>query len=189
MARRKNGSNWIAPALTEIPGAPEDGHGLRYLVRALNRAYTRLVEVELAPHIDITYSQWSFIRMLTREDGLSQRELADRLGLMENTTLVAVNLMERRGWIRRERDKKDRRRLLVYLTDKGRAIEQLRPTVRKVSRTAVAGLDAGTIETTRRALKVMLVNLEQALEDAASKPRRRNPDKAVRRGERARPSA
>jgi DNA-binding MarR family transcriptional regulator len=189
MARKKPATKWIDPALTQVPGAPEDGHGLRYLVRALNRAYTKVVELELAPHVDITYAQWSFIRVLTHEDGLSQRELADRLGLMENTTLVALNLMERRGWVRRERDKRDRRRLLVYLTEEGREVQRLRPVVRKVSRAAVADLDASTIVTTRRALKIMLANLEQELEDIAARPRRRPSQKVVRRQERQRPTA
>jgi len=189
MARKKPAAKWVNPALTQIPGAPEEGRGLRYLVRALNRAYTKLIELELAPHIDMTYAQWSFIRVLTHGDGLSQRELSDRLGLMENTTLVALNLLESRGWIRRERDKQDRRRLLVYLTDKGREIERLRPLVRKANRVAVSGMDVATVESTRRALETMLVNLEQELEDMSARPRRRPPGRATRRSDRQRPSA
>ena len=189
MARKKPATRWLDPALTQIPGAPEEGRGLRYLVRAVNRAYTKVIEAELAPHIDITYAQWSFIRVLTHGDGLSQRELADRLGLMENTTLVALNVMEKRGWIRRERDKRDRRRLLVFLTEEGRAIERFRSLVRKANRAAVAGLDAATVETTRRALKAMLANLEDELEDLAARPKRRVPKITPRRAERPRASA
>lgn len=189
MARKKNGARWIDPTLTQVPGAPEEGRGLRYLVREVDRAYTKLIEIEFGRHIDLTYSQWAFIRVLAHEDGLSQRELANRLGLMENTTLIALNLMERHGWLRRERDKMDKRRLRVYLTDKGRAIERLRPVVREANLAAVAGMGADTVEATRRALQTMLANLDQALEDAAAKPRKRNPDKPSRRGERARSSA
>jgi DNA-binding MarR family transcriptional regulator len=189
MARKTSATKWVNPALAPIPGAPEEGRGLRYLVRALNRAYTKLIELELAPHLDITYPQWSFIRVLSHGDGLSQRELSDRLGLMENTTLVALNLLERRGWIRRERDKRDRRRLLVYLTDQGREIERLRPLVRKANRTAVRGMDAATVEIARRALQAMLDNLEQELDEIAARPRRRPARRAAARSDRARPGA
>jgi len=185
MARR---TTWINPSLTPVPGAPEDGRGLRFLVRALNRRYTKLIESSLGSHIEITYPQWSFLRVLSQEEGLSQRELAERVGLMENTTLVALNVMERRGWLRRERDKKDRRRLLVYLTEDGRAVERLRPVVRQANRVAIKGLDPSTVATTREALTTMLANLDEALETTA-KPKRRLARKAARKAERQRADA
>jgi DNA-binding MarR family transcriptional regulator len=177
--------DWVNPSLEPVPGAPEEGRGLRFFVRALNRAYTRLIETSLDPHVEITYPQWSFIRVLAQQDGLSQRQLADRVGLMENTTLVALNVMERRGWVRRERDKTDRRRLLVYLTEEGRAMERLRPLVREANRTAIKGLDPAAVETTRRTLKAMLANLEGALE-AEARPKRRPVRKAAPAAERQR---
>ena len=177
--------NWINRLVEPSPGAPEEGRGLRFLFRALNRAYAKLVETKLGAHIDITYQQWSFIRVLAQEDGLSQRELADRVGLMENTTLVALNVMERRGWLRRERDREDRRRSLVYLTEEGRAMERLRPVVRQAYRTAIKGLDPAEVATTRETLKAMLANLEEGLE-LADKPKRRSPRKDLSSTERQR---
>ena len=150
--------------------APEEGRGLRYLVRFVNRAYTKLVEAELRKHVDLTYAQWSFIRVMCDEDGLSQRELSDRNGLMENTTLVALTLMEKRGWVRRQRDTQDKRRLLVYLTDEGRALGRLQPLVEKVGRVAVKNIPRETIVATRQGLRQMLSNLESALASASSTP-------------------
>jgi DNA-binding MarR family transcriptional regulator len=92
---------------------------------------------------------------------------------MENTTLVALNLMERRGWVRRRRDKEDRRRLRVYLTDKGRAIHKLRPVVLEANRAAVRELGQREIEQTRHALKTMLASLEDALDEAMQKPKKK----------------
>jgi DNA-binding MarR family transcriptional regulator len=179
---------WSDPTLEPNPGEPEDGRGLRYLVRAVNRVYTKLIETSLGPHLDITYPQWSFIRVLSQQDGLSQRELAERVGLMENTTLVALNVMERRGWVRRERDRTDRRRLLVYLTAEGRAVERLRPLVRDANLAAIQGLDQATVDALRRGLKAMLANLDEALE-ASTKPKRRSGRKAARAAERPRVGA
>ena len=173
---------WTDPVLEPHPGEPEEGRGLRYLVRAVNRAYTKLIETRLGPHIEITYPQWSFIRVLSQQEGLSQRELAERVGLMENTTLVALNVMERRGWVRRERDKTDRRRLLVYLTEEGRAMERLRPLVRQANRAAIKGLDQPGVDALRHGLKAMLANLEEELETDA-KPKRRLARKTARKAE------
>jgi DNA-binding MarR family transcriptional regulator len=154
---------WDAPRHEGANGAPEEGRGLRYLVRFVNRAFTKLVEAELRQHVDMTYAQWSFIRILCDEDGLSQRELSERNGLMENTTLVALNLMEARGWVRRQRDKEDKRRLLVYLTPAGRALGDLQPLVEKAGRVAVQNLSPETVTTMRQALRQMLTNLEAGL--------------------------
>jgi len=147
---------------------PSEGRGLRYLVRFVNRAYTKLVEAELRKHVDITYAQWSYIRCLSVEDGLSQRELSDRNGLMENTTFVALNRMEARGWVRRQRDGKDKRRWLIYLTDKGRALTKLHPLVEKTARVAIENIPPETVAHVRQGLSQMLSNLEGTLEKRAA---------------------
>ena len=143
---------------------PAEGRGLRYLVRFVNRAYIKLVEAELRKHVDITYAQWSYIRCLTAEDGLSQRELSDRNGLMENTTFVALNRMEARGWVRRQRDAGDKRRWLIYLTDKGRALSKLHPLVEKTARVAIENVPPETVAVIQQGLRQMLSNLEGTLD-------------------------
>src|SRR5262245_11569195 len=77
------------------------GKGLRVLIRSVHRAFARVIEAELSADTPITYAQWSFLRVLWREDGLSQRELSERLGLMANTTVISLNILESRGWVRR----------------------------------------------------------------------------------------
>jgi DNA-binding MarR family transcriptional regulator len=155
---------WNDPAQELEDGAIDEGQGLRYLVRFLNRAYTKLVEADLSEHVDITFAQWGFLRVLWDGDGLSQRELGNRVGLMANSTLAAVNIMEERGWIRRERDKKDRRRLLIFLTEKGREIHKLRPIVQQVNALAVRDIDPADITAVRQTLQQMLRNLEDAMD-------------------------
>ncbi|MBI4495103.1 MAG: MarR family transcriptional regulator [Chloroflexi bacterium] len=63
---------------------------------------------------------------LTQVESLPQTALAARLRLEKSTVSRLVEHLERRGWIRRERDPADRRVLLLHLTDAGRrASEQL----------------------------------------------------------------
>jgi DNA-binding MarR family transcriptional regulator len=159
MASARSGTKRFEPW-----NVPAEGRGLRYLVRFVNRAYAKLVEAELRKHVDITYAQWSFIRVLWIEDGLSQRELSDRNGLMENTTFVALNLMEARGWVRRERDTKDKRRWLIYLTEEGRALGRLHPVVERTAKLAIDNIAPETLTHMRQGLRQMLNNLEGALE-------------------------
>jgi DNA-binding MarR family transcriptional regulator len=147
-----------------------EGQGLRYLVRAVHRGFAKVIEAELGREVPITYAQWSFLRALLQKDGLSQSELSDHVGLMENTTVAAVNVMEKRGWITRRRDPEDGRRMLVHLTAEGRKLERLRPIVQNVNRVAVRSLSRDTEDTLRKALETMLANLEQTYAQGLPQP-------------------
>ncbi|MFR9806667.1 MarR family winged helix-turn-helix transcriptional regulator [Pseudonocardia sp. RS010] len=57
---------------------------------------------------------------LNCEDGLPHRELAGRLGFTPATLTPVVDVLERTGDVRRERDGTDRRVIRVYLTPSGR---------------------------------------------------------------------
>jgi DNA-binding MarR family transcriptional regulator len=149
------------------PADQEDyaGKGLRFLIRSVHRGFSRLIEAEIGTDTPITFAQWSFLRVLWREDGISQRELSQRLDLMENTTVVGLNIMEKRGWITRERDVDDRRRVKVVLTKEGRALKRLLPRVRKINKLSVEGIAESDIDIMRETLEKILSKLETALAD------------------------
>ena len=96
------------------------GGSLGYLVRDANRAFQRLLEKRISPH-GVTRGQWYFLRVLWEEDGLSQRELSARVGMMEPTTVIALRSMEKAGLVRRSRSIADRRVTRVHLTAKAQA--------------------------------------------------------------------
>ena len=86
-----------------------------YLVRDAHRAFQRLLERRIAPY-GVTRGQWYFLRVLWTADGISQRELSARVGMMEPTTAIALRSMERSQLIRRLRGDDDRRKVRVFLT-------------------------------------------------------------------------
>src|SRR5260370_26586182 len=88
-----------------------------YLIRDAHRAFQRLLERRIAAY-GVTRGQWYFLRVLWTADGLSQRELSARVGMMEPTTPVALRGMEKSGLIRRRRSTDDKRRSHVWLTPK-----------------------------------------------------------------------
>ena len=98
------------------------GQSLGYLVRDTFRAFTRELEARIESE-GVSIGQWYFLRALWEQDGLTQRELSRRVGMMEPTTVTAVNAMEARGLVRRVRDARDRRKVKVVLTPRGRRLE------------------------------------------------------------------
>src|SRR5436190_5456748 len=99
----------------DFPPAESSG----YAVRDAHRAFQRLLGKRIAAH-GVTRGQWYFLRVLWTEDGLSQRELSSRVGMMEPTTVIALRSMEKAGLIRRLRSKDDRRVTHVSLTPKAK---------------------------------------------------------------------
>ena len=134
-----------------------------YLVRDAHRAFQKLLEKRIAAH-GITRGQWYFLRVLWIEDGLSQRELSARVGMMEPTTVIALRSMEKTGLIRRVRTSEDKRVANVCLTAKARRIrEQMLLLARGINEDACQGLSREEFETFRRAITHMTENLDRVL--------------------------
>lgn len=111
----------LAPVSSDGPPREEAAGSLSYAVRDLHRAFSRALQARIVTH-GVSMGQWFFLRVLWEEDGLTQRELSQRVGMMEPTTVTALNTMESRGLVDRVRNPHDRRKVNIYLTPKGRAL-------------------------------------------------------------------
>ena len=142
---------------SEFP--PDESSG--YLVRDAHRAFQRLLERRIAVH-GVTRGQWYFLRVLWNEDGLTQRELSARVGMMEPTTVIALRGMEKSGLIRRLRSTDDKRRSHVWLTAKAQRMrKRLRALARGITGEAEAGISLGDLLRFRRAIARMTANLDR----------------------------
>lgn len=132
-----------------------------YLVRDAHRAFQRLLERRIAPH-GVTRGQWYFLRVLWSEDGLSQRELSARVGMMEPTTVIALRSMEKTGLIRRVRSTEDRRVTRVWLTAKAKRMrDKMLVLARRINAEANAGLSADELAEFRQIIRRMTENLDK----------------------------
>src|SRR5258705_8953677 len=139
----------------EFPPAESSG----YLVRDAHRALQWLLGRRIAAY-GITRGQWYFLRALWSEDGLSQRELSTRVGMMEPTTVIALRSMEKAGLIRRIRSADDRRVTHVRLTAKAKRMrDELLQLARGINAQADQGISADDIAVFRRVIMRMKANL------------------------------
>ena len=134
-----------------------------YLLRDTHRAFSKVLQARIASE-HVTMGMWYFLRALWEEEGLTQRELSRRIGMMESTAVPALALMERRGLVRRQRDAKDRRRSCVFLTKRGRALKEvLLPYAKEANLVALHGVGAEDQTALRRILRQVRTNLERAV--------------------------
>lgn len=142
----------------------DPAHSIGYLSRVAFRRFAKALENRTLPH-GVSSGQWRFLRVLWVEDGMTQRELSRRVDMREPTTVVALRGLEAKGFVRRVRDKADRRRIRVYLTDKAKKLhDKLIPYVADVNAIAAKGLNKSDIETARRVLAVAAANLGDEME-------------------------
>ena len=72
--------------------------------------------------LGITYTQYIVLLVLWETDGVSVRELGQRLYLDSGTLTPLLKKMEEAGFVTRERSTEDGRVVLVHLTDNGKAL-------------------------------------------------------------------
>ncbi|WP_187278325.1 MarR family winged helix-turn-helix transcriptional regulator [Methylobacterium sp. WL64] len=81
---------------------------------AFGRAYRNL----LGQH-ELTYPQYLVLLVLWEEDGLSVKEIGNRLFLDSGTLTPLLKRLEASGRVRRARDRADERQVSIFLTPAG----------------------------------------------------------------------
>lgn len=143
---------------------------LAHLVRDVARAQMRALQRRLAHH-GVSFGHWTYLRILWTRDGLTQRELSMRAGVMEPTTATAVRAMEAMGLVQREQREGNRKNIHVLLTPTGRALrDRLVPLAEEVNRVSVNGLPDDAVAQMRGHLLAIIENLAHD-ELAADDPR------------------
>jgi DNA-binding MarR family transcriptional regulator len=119
---------------------PRFEESVGYLVRKTHHAIVARLDERFLEH-GISPSIYSFLRRLSDEDGLTQKELADALGLTPPTAVSAIDNLERRGFVERRLNGSDRRKRHIYLTPSARQlVAKLRPLATEVNDIAFADL-------------------------------------------------
>ena len=132
---------------------------LAHLVKDAARGLVRSLQLRLTEH-SVSFGHWVFLRILWEQDGLTQRELSVRAGVMDPTTLAAIRALETLGYVRRRKLAENRKNIYVYLTDAGVALKaKLVPFAEEVNAIAVRGIAPDHITITRQTLLGMIRNL------------------------------
>ena len=93
-------------------------------ITMLSRSKIAYMSRELKPY-GFGWGDYDFLMILYyRKEGVSQEDLAKSLTVSKTTSMRAIKKLESEGYIFRKRDENDRRAYKVYLTEKGKAIQE-----------------------------------------------------------------
>ena len=100
--------------------APITEH-LAYLLAQANREINRQLELRLSKE-GVPVEQWRILKVLSDGDGHSMGELADAVLLNHPTLTKMIDRMVSDTLVYRVQDPKDRRKVLMFSSDRGKAL-------------------------------------------------------------------
>lgn len=147
--------------MTKLPDpAPRLDDLLCFLIHstgfAFNRAYRKPLE-----ELGLTYPQYLAMIVLWAEDDLTVGAIGDRLRLDSGTLTPLLKRLEAQGMVTRRRSATDERRVVISLTESGRALRSRAAEVMNCVSQAV-DLPDGQIASLMTQLKDLRLNLDRA---------------------------
>jgi DNA-binding MarR family transcriptional regulator len=137
---------------------------LGFLIHDVSRLRRSAFDRCLKP-LNVTRSQWWVLAYLSREDGMTQSQLAIELDLGKVAVGGLIDRLEKSGLLRREADASDRRVNRVFLEPKSKQlIARMRKVSHKLNTQILAGLADPQLETTALTLDAMKRNILGYLE-------------------------
>lgn len=141
-----------------------------YWICTTSHALRKALESKLL-EVGITLRQWEVLACLACEEGLTQAEMADRLGIEPPTLAGVVGRMERDGWLERVACQEDRRKNRVYPTPQAENVwKQTTEICHGIRQQATAGLDASMLECLKVGCEQIRANLEAAGHSGSKAP-------------------
>jgi MarR family transcriptional regulator for hemolysin len=95
-------------------------NSIGFIINRTAKALIHVFDQELRNKFGITFGQFKIIIILANNDdnGLSQKEIADKLALEGPTIIPIIDKLEKDGFLKRMVDKNDRRNNRIFLTEK-----------------------------------------------------------------------
>lgn len=111
---------------------------------------------------DTSRGQGRVLALLKIKDGLSTKELAEVLGLRVSSLNETLSRMEKTGMVERRPSEKDKRVMLVYLTEEGRS-QQQEESNSNLDELLLKGFSEEDLEAMESYFTRMIANLEEEL--------------------------
>lgn len=123
----------------------------------------RISERILKKHdVELNSAQGRIMFALWQKDSVSINELAKKTQLKKSTLTSMLDRLERMGYIRRQRSKKDRRKILIKRTEKDRTMEKKYVEVsEEMTRLFYKGFSKSEIDRFEKDLERILNNLTE----------------------------
>jgi MarR family transcriptional regulator, transcriptional regulator for hemolysin len=132
-----------------------------FIIRSTAKAFESAIDQQLRNRAGITVAQSRVIGMLALvKDGVTQKEIADRIGIEAPTIVPIIDKLEEQKLVVRRPDPNDRRNNLIFLTSKSEAKwELIIECALDLEKASCQGLSERELEITKTALRKITQNI------------------------------
>jgi MarR family transcriptional regulator, transcriptional regulator for hemolysin len=135
-------------------------NSIGFIVNRTAKAFVKAFDSELRQKVGVTFGQWKVIVMLVNQNGLTQKEIAEKLGLEGSTLIPIIDKMEKENLVIRKVDSSDRRNNRIYRTEKADALwDKMIECARKIREVSIKEIPEKNITIMRNVLEKMWQNL------------------------------
>ena len=130
-----------------------------WLINALASQTSKIFDAELKKH-GLTIALWPTLMCLWEEEGVTQRQIADKAKVENSTTTRTLDKLEKLGLVERRPDPASRRSFHIYLTKKGKELEKvLSPIPLHLNNKVLSPLTDSERKELTRSLQIVLKNI------------------------------
>src|ERR671933_1845576 len=135
-------------------------NSIGFIVNRTAKVFVKALDSELREKVGVTFGQWKVIVMLVNQNGLTQKDIAEKLGLEGSTLIPIIDKMEKENLVIRKVDSSDRRNNRIYRTEKADALwDKMIECASKVRQAAIKDIPEGDINVMRTVLNKIWYNL------------------------------
>ena len=129
------------------------------LIALAAKSQERLAEIEIKKQLGLTPAQWKVILVLNMMDGLTQREIAEKINIDGSTLVPVIDKMEQSGLVERKADSKDRRNNRIFLTKKSEStVDSIIMIILQLRKIIYNGISEDQISSIKNVLKTLIKN-------------------------------
>ena len=154
-----------------------------FIINRTGKALINVFDQELRKNFGITFGQWKIIIILANNnDGLTQKEIAEKLGLEGPTIIPIIDKLEKDGFVIRIADKNDRRNNRIFLTKKTNdSIDSMIKQGIKIKEISIKNIPHQNISITIDTLEKMWHNIQNEfnLNSTINSKQKKNPTQEI----------
>lgn len=129
------------------------------ILRRITQRKYRIIEIRLAKY-NLVKGQAELLLLIKDNDGMTQNELANILGIKDSSMSVRLNKLEKNGYILREIDDQNLKKKKIYITQSGKtASTQCRRILREIDEQLWNGFTKKEIKEMRKYFDKMQKNM------------------------------
>jgi MarR family transcriptional regulator, transcriptional regulator for hemolysin len=136
-------------------------NSIGYIINRTAKAFIKALDSQLKEKVGVTAGQWKVLVMLVDQNGLAQKEIADRLGLDGATLIPIIDKMEKDKLVVRKVDPADRRNNRIYRTQRADALwDKMMQCVSSIKEISIKGIPDQNVKIMKDVLENIWKNLK-----------------------------